>query len=51
LRAIGENPEAADAAGLSIYLYRFAAVIGGSALVGLAGGYLSVGSAKFGSRG
>ena len=46
LRAIGENPEAADAAGLSIYLYRFAAVIGGSTLVGLAGGYLSVGSAK-----
>jgi general nucleoside transport system permease protein len=46
LRAIGENPEAADAAGLNIYLYRFAAVVGGSALVGLAGGYLSVGSAK-----
>jgi ABC-type uncharacterized transport system permease subunit len=46
LRAIGENPEAADAAGLNIYLYRFAAVIGGSALVGLAGGYLSVVSAK-----
>jgi len=46
LRAIGESPEAADAAGLSIYLYRFAAVVGGSALVGLAGGYLSVVSAK-----
>jgi ABC-type uncharacterized transport system permease subunit len=46
LRAIGESPEAADAAGLNIYFYRFAAVIGGSALVGLAGGYLSVGSAK-----
>ena len=40
------SPEAADAAGLNIYLYRFAAVIGGSALVGLAGGYLSVVSAK-----
>jgi len=46
LRSIGESPEAADAAGLNIYLYRFAAVVGGSALVGLAGGYLSVGSAK-----
>jgi general nucleoside transport system permease protein len=46
LRAIGESPEAADAAGLNIYLYRFAAVVGGSALVGLAGGYLSVASAK-----
>jgi general nucleoside transport system permease protein len=46
LRSIGESPEAADAAGLNIYLWRFAAVIGGSALVGLAGGYLSVASAK-----
>jgi simple sugar transport system permease protein len=46
LRSIGENPEAADAAGLNINLYRFAAVVGGSALVGLAGGYLSVVSAK-----
>lgn len=46
LRSIGESPEAADAAGLNIYLYRFAAVVGGSALVGLAGGYLSVVSAK-----
>lgn len=46
LRAIGENPEAADAAGLNVYFYRFAAVIGGAALVGLAGAYLSLGSAK-----
>jgi general nucleoside transport system permease protein len=46
LRSIGESPEAADAAGLNINMYRFAAIIGGSALVGLAGGYLSVGSAK-----
>jgi general nucleoside transport system permease protein len=46
LRAIGESPEAADAAGLNVYLYRFAAVTGGSALVGLAGAYLSLGSAK-----
>ena len=46
LRSIGESPEAADAAGLNVNLYRFAAVIGGSALIGLAGGYLSVGSAK-----
>jgi ABC-type uncharacterized transport system permease subunit len=46
LRSVGESPEAADAAGINIYLYRFAAVVGGSALVGLAGGYLSLGSAK-----
>lgn len=42
LRAVGESPEAADAAGVKVNAYRFAAVIGGSALVGLAGGYLSV---------
>ncbi len=46
LRSVGESPEAADAAGLNIYAYRFAAVVGGSALVGLAGGYLSIASAK-----
>lgn len=46
LRAIGESPETADAAGLNIHLYRFAAIIGGSALVGLAGGYLSVVGSK-----
>jgi len=46
LRAVGESPETADAAGLNIYLYRFAAIVGGSALVGLAGGYLSVVSTK-----
>ena len=46
LRSIGESPEAADAAGLNIYLYRIAAIVGGSLLVGLAGGYLSVVSAK-----
>jgi len=46
LRSVGESPETADAAGLNIYLYRFAAVAAGSALVGLAGAYLSLGSAK-----
>jgi len=42
LRSVGENPEAADAAGVSIGLYRFGAVIAGGLLMGLAGGYLSV---------
>ena len=42
LRAVGESPEAADAAGVSVSLYRLGAVIAGSALIGLAGGYLSV---------
>jgi general nucleoside transport system permease protein len=46
LKAVGENPEAADAAGLNVALYRAAAIVIGAALVGLAGGYLSVAVAK-----
>jgi simple sugar transport system permease protein len=46
LRAVGENPEAADAAGVSVSLYRLGAVVCGAALVGVAGGYLSVGVAR-----
>ncbi|CAN5449403.1 ABC transporter permease [soil metagenome] len=46
LRAVGENPQAADAAGLSVSGYRFMAVMAGSALVGLAGAYISVVSTK-----
>ncbi len=42
LRSVGENPEAADAAGVSVSLYRLCAVLAGSALIGLAGAYLSV---------
>lgn len=42
LRSVGENPEAADAAGVSVSLYRVGAIAAGSALIGLAGGYLSV---------
>ena len=46
IRAVGENPEAADAAGLNVVLYRLGAIMIGSALVGLAGSYLSVAVAK-----
>jgi simple sugar transport system permease protein len=46
LRSVGESPEAADAAGLNIALYRFGAIVLGSTLIGLAGGYLSVVSTK-----
>ncbi len=46
LRAIGENPQAADANGHSVIVYRFFAVIAGGALIGLAGGYLSLAAAK-----
>lgn len=43
LRAVGENPEAADTAGIRVALVRFIAAAVGGALVGLAGGALSVG--------
>ncbi|OHD17642.1 MAG: ABC transporter permease [Spirochaetes bacterium GWB1_59_5] len=46
LRAVGENPEAADAAGIHVLRTRFGAVIAGSALMGVAGAYLSVASSK-----
>lgn len=46
LRAVGDGPDAADAAGVNVALYRYGAIAAGAALVGLAGGYLSVGVAK-----
>lgn len=46
LRAVGENPQAADAAGISVLGYRLAAIIAGAALIGLAGGYIAVLSTK-----
>ena len=46
LRSVGENPQAADAAGLDVELYRFGAVVLGGALVGAAGGYLALSAAK-----
>jgi simple sugar transport system permease protein len=45
-RAVGENPAAADAAGVNVTLYRIGAIVVGSALVGLAGAYLSVVNVK-----
>lgn len=46
LRAVGDGPEAADAAGVNVALTRYAAIAAGAALVGLAGGYLSIGVAR-----
>jgi simple sugar transport system permease protein len=46
LRAVGENPEAADAAGVSVPVTRYLAIMAGAALIGLAGGMLSVGGVK-----
>lgn len=45
-RAVGENPQAADAAGIPVSAYRFVAVLAGAALVGLAGAYISLLSTK-----
>jgi simple sugar transport system permease protein len=41
LRAVGESPDTADAAGISVQLYRYAAIVLGAAIIGLAGAYLS----------
>jgi simple sugar transport system permease protein len=42
LRAVGESPEAADAAGVNVSLYRVVSIVAGALLIGLAGAYLSV---------
>ncbi len=46
LRAVGENPAASDSAGVSVSLHRILAIVAGSSLIGLAGGYISVVSVK-----
>ncbi|MGE5632976.1 MAG: ABC transporter permease [Caulobacteraceae bacterium] len=42
LRAVGENPGAADAAGINITLYKYLHTLLGGALCGLGGAYLSL---------
>ncbi|GGY36850.1 ABC transporter permease [Bacterioplanes sanyensis] len=42
IRAVGENPEAANAIGINVQLLRYAAVLFGGAMTGLAGAYLSL---------
>lgn len=42
IRAVGENPGAAKAAGLSVLLYRWVGILGGGFFMGLGGAYLSL---------
>lgn len=51
LRAVGEDPAAADASGVDVQLYQMGAVAAGSMLIGLAGAYLSVGGSNIWTEG
>jgi simple sugar transport system permease protein len=44
IRAVGENPKAAESLGVNVYGVRYATVILGSALAGIGGASLSIGS-------
>lgn len=42
IRAVGENPQAADSVGINVYFVRYMSVIIGGALAGLAGAFLPI---------
>jgi general nucleoside transport system permease protein len=50
LRAVGEKPEAADAAGVSVKLMRYSGVLISGALAGIGGAYLSIGQSSLFTR-
>ena len=50
LRAVGENPAAADAAGVSVTKMRYVAVLLSGALAGIGGAYLSIGQSSLFTR-
>jgi simple sugar transport system permease protein len=50
LRAVGENPEAADAAGVGVNRLRYVGVILSGALAGIGGAYLSIGQSSLFTR-
>ncbi len=47
LRAVGENPSAADTLGVSVTKIRFIAVIAGATLAGIGGAYLAISAHAF----
>jgi len=50
LRAVGENPEAADAAGVGVNRMRYTGVILSGVLAGVGGAYLSIGQSSLFTR-
>jgi ABC-type uncharacterized transport system permease subunit len=50
LRAVGENPEAADAAGVSVTKMRYIAVLISGGLAAIGGAYLSIGQSSLFTR-
>ena len=50
LRAVGENPEAADTAGIRVEAVRYAGVILSGALAAIGGAYLSTGQSSLFTR-
>ena len=50
LRSVGENPEAADAAGVSVTNIRYSGVLIAGVLAGLGGAYLSIGQSSLFTR-
>ena len=50
LRAVGENPEAADAAGVGVNRVRYTAVLLSGALAAIGGAYLSIGQSSLFTR-